>query len=180
MTNTTVNAPAPMMGTGNKINVALRYLGSNATGGLTVFVVLGMLTPDQQVEILKSAHQMYDASYAFVGAAANIWYIVFPIIAVWLGKLGVNSSGFGAMMDRVFAAAKSGNKEAQVVIAAATANDPATLAQVIKQMPGVEALVVNKNATPELAAAALSPENNKIVAAPGQGPALEAVVNSAG
>jgi hypothetical protein len=51
MTDTTTT-PAPT-GTANKVNVALRYLGSNATGGLTVFVVLGLLTPEQQVDLQK-------------------------------------------------------------------------------------------------------------------------------
>lgn len=116
-----VVTPAPT-GTANKVNVALRYLGSNATGGLTVFVVLGMLTPEQQVDILKNAHAMYDATYAFIGAAANIWYIVFPIIAAWLLKMGVDSSSVGSMMDRLFALAKAGNKQAQVAIVTAAAS----------------------------------------------------------
>jgi hypothetical protein len=119
MTDTTTT-PAPT-GTANKVNVALRYLGSNATGGLTVFVVLGLLTPEQQVDILKNAHAMYDATYAFIGAAANIWYIVFPIIAGLLLKMGVDSSGIGNMVDRVFALAKAGNKDAQIAIVKAAA-----------------------------------------------------------
>lgn len=120
---TDINVPAkPVTDTPNKINTALRYLGSNATGGLTVFVMLGMLSPEQQVEILKSAHAMYDATYAFVGAAANIWYIVFPIAAMYLAKMGVDASGIGNMVDRVFALAKAGNKEAQVAIVSAAAS----------------------------------------------------------
>jgi hypothetical protein len=123
MTDTT-NVPAvkPVSETTNKVNVALRYLGSNITGGMTVFVMLGVLTPEQQVDILKNAHAMYDATYAFVGAAANIWYIVFPIAAVYLGKLGIDASGFGAMIGRVFAAAKAGNQEAKVAIVNAAAS----------------------------------------------------------
>jgi len=81
-----------------------------------------MLTPDQQVEILKNARQMYEASYAFVGAAANIWYIVFPIIAALLMKTGINSSGFGVMMDKVFTAARSGNVQAKVALVNAAAS----------------------------------------------------------
>lgn len=121
MSDTSVPAK-PVTDTSNKINTALRYLGSNATGGLTVFVVLGMLTPDQQVEILKSARAMYEASYAFVGAAANIWYIVFPLIAAFLAKAGVDSSGFGKMMDKVFTAARSGNVQAKVALVNAAAS----------------------------------------------------------
>lgn len=108
--------------TSNKINVALRYLGSNATGGLAVFVALGTLDPAQQTEILSSAHTMYVATHDFIGAAANIWYIVFPIAALWLGKMGVNSAGFGNMMDKLFAAAKAGNVDAKVAIVTAAAS----------------------------------------------------------
>jgi hypothetical protein len=106
----------------NKIVVASRYLGSNATGGLAVFVALGTLSPEQQTQILSSAHTMYQATHDFVGAFANIWYIVFPIAAVYLGKMGVNSSGFGTMMDKIFAAAKAGNVDAKVAIVNAAAS----------------------------------------------------------
>lgn len=121
MTNTVTTPAAAPTGTAHKVNVALRYLGSNATGGLTVFVILGLLTPEQQVDILKNAHAMYDATYAFVGAAANIWYIVFPIMAGLLLKMGVDSSGIGTMMNNLFELAKAGNKDAQIAIVKAAA-----------------------------------------------------------
>lgn len=158
MSDTTVPAK-PVTDTSNKINTALRYLGSNATGGLTVFVVLGMLTPDQQVEILKNAHQMYEASYAFVGAAANIWYIVFPIIAALLMKAGINSSGFGVMMDKVFTAARSGNVQAKVAIVNAAAS-PAigTQAIVNPELAPLAATAGNVVSTPAAVPAAL-PQN---------------------
>ncbi len=108
--------------TTNKIIVAARYLGSNATGALAVFVALGTLSPDQQTQILASAHTIYQSTHDLIGAFANIWYIVFPIAAVYLGKLGVNSSGFGAMMDKIFTAAKAGNVAAQVAIVNAAAS----------------------------------------------------------
>lgn len=152
MTDTTTPAPSAPTETKHKLNVALRYLGSNATGGLTVFVALGMLTPDQQVEILKSAHTMYESTYAFVGAAANIWYIVFPIIAFWLAKLGVNASGIGAMVDNVFALAKAGNVQAKVAIVNAAAS-PAigTQAVVNPSLSSLGATAGNVVAAPELA-----------------------------
>lgn len=144
-------AEVPTTDTSNKISAALRYLGSNATGGLSVFVILGMLSPDQQVEILKSAHQMYDASYAFVGAAANIWYIVFPIAAVWLAKAGINSSGFGVMMDKIFKAAKSGNVEAKVAIVNAAASpDIGSKGVVNPEMAANPATAGNVVSTPAL------------------------------
>lgn len=127
MTDTTnalvTTAPVkPVTETTNKFNVALRYLGSNATGGLAVFVALGTLSPDQQLEILSSAKVMYESTYAFVGAFANIWYIVFPILALWLGKMGVDASGVGTMMAKVFAMAKAGNLDAKVAIVNAAAS----------------------------------------------------------
>ena len=112
--------PAP--DTMNKIIVASRYLGSNATGALAIFVALGTLDPDQQKQILSSVHTMYQATHDFVGAFANIYYIVFPILGFYLAKLGINSSGFGAMMDKIFTAAKAGNVDAKVAIVNAAAS----------------------------------------------------------
>jgi hypothetical protein len=114
-------APAPT-DTSNKVAAGLRYLGSNATGALSVAVVLGTLSPDQAALIISKVHVMYQATQDFIGAFASIWYIVFPILAVWLAKVGVNSSGFGAMMDKIFAAAKAGNVDAKVVILNAAAS----------------------------------------------------------
>lgn len=108
--------------TSNKINVGLRYLGSNATGALTLAVALGSLSPEQSALILSKIHIMYQATQDFIGAFASIWYIVFPIVALWLGKVGVNSAGFGNMMDKLFAAAKAGNVDAKVAIVTAAAS----------------------------------------------------------
>lgn len=151
-------APAPTE-TKHKLNVAMRYLGSNATGGLFVFVALGTLTPDQQVSILKSANQMYEATYAFAGAAANIWYIVFPIVAVWLGRMGINASGVGAMVDNVFKMAKAGNLEAKVALVNAAAS-PAigTQAIVNPELAPLGATAGNVVSTPAAVTQAL-PQN---------------------
>lgn len=157
MTDTTTS-PAPT-GTANKVNVALRYLGSNATGGLTVFVVLGLLSPEQQVDILKNAHAMYDATFALVGAAANIWYIIFPLIAGMLLKMGVDASNVGNMMNRLFALAKAGNIEAKVAIVNAAAS-PAigTQAIVNPELAPLAATAGNIVATPAAVPTAL-PQN---------------------
>lgn len=152
MTDQTVPAPATApTETKHKLNVALRYLGSNATGGLAVFVALGTLSPDQQVTILKSANQMYEASYAFVGAAANIWYIVFPIVGVWLAKLGWNASSVGTMMDNIFAMAKAGNIDAKVAIVKAAASpDIGTQGLVNPTLAALPSTPGNVVAAPEL------------------------------
>lgn len=108
--------------TSNKINTAVRYLGSNVSGGLMIFVVLGAMSPEQSAAVLLNMHKMYSATQDFIGAFANVWYIIFPIASAWLLKMGVNSSGFGVMMNKVFAAAKAGNKDAAVAIVTAAAS----------------------------------------------------------
>lgn len=113
--------PSPTTETKNKVTVGSRYLGTYAAGGLSIFVTLGTFSPDQQQQILHSAHQMYTATQEFVGAAANIWYIVFPVLAMWLAKMGIDSSGFKAMVDKVFAAAQAGNHDAALTIIKAAA-----------------------------------------------------------
>jgi len=106
---------------GNKAKAASRYAGTYAAGALSIFVALGTFTPEQQQQILNSVHQMYAATQQFVGAAANIWYIVFPVIAICLGERGVDSSGFKAMVDKVFAAAQGGDRNAALTIVRAAA-----------------------------------------------------------
>lgn len=157
MTDTTT--PKPVTDTGNKVNVAFRYLASNATGGLAVFVALGTMSPDQQVEILKSANTIYNSSRDIVGAAANIWYIIFPIVGIYLAKLGVNASGIGTMMDKVFAMAKSGNVEAKVAIVnAAASKDIGTTAVVNAELAKLAATAGNVVSTPAAAAAQPVPQ----------------------
>lgn len=152
MTQTT--PAAPITDTSNKVMTGLRYVGANATGALTLFVALGTLAPEQQVDILKSAHTMYQSTHDFIGAAANIWYIVFPILAIWLGKMGINSSGFGVMMDKVFAAAKSGDQNAKVALLnAAASKEIGTTAIINKDMAPIPATSSNVVSTPEAAAA---------------------------
>lgn len=152
MADTTTSPAKPVTDTSNKVNAALRYLASNATGGLAVFVALGTLSPEQQVELLKSANTIYNSSHDIVGAFANIWYIVFPIAGAYLAKIGINSSGFGAMMDKIFAAAKAGNVDAKVAIVNAAAS-PAigTQAIVNPSLSPLAATAPNVVAAPELA-----------------------------
>jgi len=107
--------------TGNKVNAGLRYVASNVSGGLAIFVILGAMSPEQSALVLSKMHVMYQATQDFVGAFASIWYIVFPILSAYLLKMGVNSSGFGVMMDKIFKAAQSGNKAAQLSIVNAAA-----------------------------------------------------------
>lgn len=122
MTATDINAKSAPTDLPNKINTALRYAGSNVSGGLMIFVVLGAMTPEQSATVIAKMHVMYQATQDFVGAFASIWYIIFPVISAWLLKMGVNSSGFGVMMDKVFAAAKAGNKDAAVALVSAAAS----------------------------------------------------------
>jgi hypothetical protein len=111
------------------------------------------------VEILKSANTIYNSTRDIVGAAANVWYIVFPIVALYLGKLGVNASGIGTMMDKVFAMAKSGNLEAKVAIVNAAAS-PAigTQAIVNPELAPLAATANNVVVTPSAVPAAI-PQN---------------------
>lgn len=152
MTSTTT--PAPITDTGNKAKAALRYVGSNVSGGLMIFVVLGAMSPDQSAIIIAKMHVMYQATQDFVGAFASIWYIIFPIISGMLLKMGINSSGFGAMMDKVFAAAKSGDEGAKVAILnAAASKEIGTTAVINPEMAKLPATSDNVVSSPEAAIA---------------------------
>jgi hypothetical protein len=63
--------------------------------------------------------------------------------------------------------------------AKAVAADPMLIAQMLQAMPGAQKLLVNSQASPALAAAAMSTDSNKIEAAPGQENKLEALANKA-
>lgn len=145
--------------TTNKVNAALRYVASNVSGGLMIFVVLGAMTPEQSASVLANMHKMYSATQDFIGAFANIWYIVFPIASAWLLKMGVNSSGFGSMMDKIFAAAKAGDPDAKRTIINAAASpdigttaiinpdiapDPKTADNVVSSPQAAAAIIINK------------------------------------
>jgi hypothetical protein len=134
----------------NKVNAASRYAGTYASGALTIFVALGTFSPDQQQQILHSAHQMYVATQEFIGAAANIWYIVFPVIAIWLGKAGVDSSGFKNMMDKIFSAAQGGSRDAALTIIKAAAAPQIGTKAIINPM------LSSPNDTPPQVAASVS------------------------
>lgn len=122
MTQTDTSKPGVQTDIPNKVAAAARYVGSNFTGALTLAVVMGAMSPEQSQAVIQAFHDMYDATQDFVGAFAKVWYIVFPLAAVYLGKLGVSSSGFGAMMDKVLSAAKSGNRDAQVALVSAASS----------------------------------------------------------
>lgn len=114
-------ASAPVSETSNKTNVAARYAFSNLFGGATVLMVLAGLPPEKAQSVMTNLHVMYADTQGFIGAFANIWYVVFPIASVWLARIGINSSGFGAMVEKVLAAAKAGDLEAQKTIISAAA-----------------------------------------------------------
>lgn len=117
--------------TKNKVNVAARYVGSNALGALTLAAALAGMPTEQAHQIVDGLQKMYEATQDFVGAFAGVWFIIFPIIASLLAKLGIDASGFGAMVGKVLAAAKAGDANAQAQVVQATGTllaNPQTLA----------------------------------------------------
>src|ERR1700757_2005492 len=93
MSNTDGQLPKPQTETVAKATVASRYLGTFGSGGLTILIAIAGLPEDQQQKVLQSIHQIQADTYDIIGAASSIWYIVFPVLAIWLGKMGVDSSG---------------------------------------------------------------------------------------
>lgn len=152
MSNVEGQLPAPVTETRNKANVATRYAGTFGSGALMVLFALGGLDPDAQKKVLDSIHLIVADTKEIIGAAGNIWYIVWPVIGGLLARMGVNASGFKAMMDKIFAAAQAGNKDAAVTIIKAAAapqlgtqaiinpvlsreDTPATVAASVSELP---------------------------------------------
>ena len=125
MADLTISGPATtgqVTDTKNKANAAARYLGSNFSGGFMLLAVLAGLPPEKSQSVVVSLHAIYVSLQDVVGQFSNVWYVVFPVISGWLMKVGVNSSGFGVMMDKILTAAKSGNIEAAKTIVSAAAS----------------------------------------------------------
>ena len=135
----------------NTANIITRYAGSNVSGALILAATLAGLPPEKSQAVMNSLHTIYADVHDIIGAFANIWYIVFPVVSIWLARLGINSSKIGPVMDRFLKTALSGNtaeaREAKVAIvnAAATpalgtaaivnptlAADPATPSNVVR------------------------------------------------
>lgn len=112
--------PAPTTETGNKVKAASRYVASNAMGAAAILMVLAGLPKDQAASLLASLNDMYTAVQDFIGAFGKVWFLIFPAFSVWLAKMGVDASGFGVMIGKVLAAAKSGNTSAQAQVIHAT------------------------------------------------------------
>lgn len=159
MTDTATTPAKPATEVGNKTRTASRYFGTYSMGALTALFFVGSFSPDQQAQILASFNKMYVATQDFVGAAANVWLILFPAIAGLLAKFGIDASGVGNMMDRIFAMAKGGNLAAKVAIVNAAAS-PAigTQAIVNPELAPLAATANNVVVTPAAVPAAL-PEN---------------------
>jgi hypothetical protein len=156
--NPTVPAK-PATDTTNSAKTASRYAGVFSLGSVGIFMFLGTFPPDQQTAILKSANVMYESLRTFVGAAADIWFIVFPVVAIWLAKMGIDAGKVQNVMARVFALAKSGNLEAKVAIVnAASSKEIGTQAIINPELAPLAATSTNVVATPAAVPAAL-PQN---------------------
>lgn len=130
MADSTTVPAKPATDTTNKVKTGSRYATVFVMGNAAIFMFLGTLPPDQQAEVLKSANVMYESLQSFIGAAANIWFIVFPVIAGILTKWGIDAGAIGNAVNRVFALAKAGNLEAKVALVNA-ASSPAIGTQAI-------------------------------------------------
>lgn len=156
---TASNSAAAPSNTKNAVTIASRYAGVFGLGSVGVFMFLGTFTPDQQTQILHSAHVMYTSLQTFVGAAADIWFIVFPAIAVWLTKIGIDSGKIGNVVNRIFDLARAGNLEAKVALVnAASSPEIGTQAIVNPELAPLAATAGNVVSTPAAVPAAL-PQN---------------------
>lgn len=148
-TVTTLPATPAPTDTTNKVKTGSRYATVFGMGSMAIFMFLGTFPPDQQASILKSANVMYESLRTFIGAAADIWFIVFPVIAIWLGKMGVDAGGIGNAVNRVFALAKGGNLEAKLALVnAASSPQIGTRAIVNPELAPLAASANNVVATP--------------------------------
>ena len=87
--------------TGNKLNAGLRYAGTSAATIFTMMGALAILSPDQIAQLSIAVHQLNDSILSAYGALTKMWVILGPIAALYLGKVGVQSSGVKAIADKL-------------------------------------------------------------------------------
>lgn len=141
----------------NKLNSALRYGGSNAAMLFTVMGVFSILTPDQIVTLKAQIDVLQQSILTAYGALTKMGVILGPVAAIWLARIGWNSSTVQALAGKLLGIAKNEADpkkatEAQVAIVAAAAD---------KVVVGETGGVVAK---PEIAANPATPAN--VVAKP--------------
>lgn len=109
----------------NKLNAALRYGGSNAATLFTVMGVFSLLTPDQIVSLKAQIDVLQQSILTAYGALTKMWVILGPVAAIWLAKVGWNSSTVQAMTAKLLGIARSADPkatEAQVAIVTAASD----------------------------------------------------------
>ena len=87
--------------TGNKLNAGLRYAGTSAATIFTMMGALAILSPDQIAQLSIAVHQLNDSILSAYGALTKMWVILGPIAALYLGKVGVQSSGVKAIAEKL-------------------------------------------------------------------------------
>lgn len=116
----------------NKLNAALRYGGSNAAMLFTVMGVFSLLTPDQIVSLKTQIDVLQQSVMTAYGALTKMWIILGPIAAIWLAKVGMNSSTVQAMAGKLLGIAKNDPAKSQeakeALITAAASPDIGTKA----------------------------------------------------
>jgi|SRR6185369_8211392 len=110
----------------NKLNAVLRYGGSNAATVFTIMGVLSILSPEQIVEMKTQLDLLQQSILTAYGALTKMGVILGPVAAIWLAKVGWNSSTIQSMAGKLLGIAKSATDpkagEAQVAIASAAAD----------------------------------------------------------
>lgn len=84
-----------------QVNAALRHGGTAAGTLVTIFTVLGVLSPEQSADVIAAVHQITDGLQQVVGGASKIILIVGPIIAGFAAKGAVNAASLRSILTRI-------------------------------------------------------------------------------
>lgn len=107
----------------NQVYTALRYAGMSAGSIASLFVVLGVLSPDQSAGLVASFQQVVNDLIQLFGDTYKFALLAIPVLTLWLGKIGYTSA--------------SPAKQAAAVQALPTAQVTTTDPKLAAAVPGV-------------------------------------------
>lgn len=143
----------------SQVNTALQHVGTSAGTAVTIFTMLGLVSPEQAAAIVAGMQDVTNGLQQAVGGLYKIGVIAGPLLIAGMAALGIKSASVREKVASLFRSAAQGNQQAQTeIVRAATEVITAVPGQVASALP-TETKVALTQAT--VALASVSPKTNQ-------------------